>query len=313
MIASEKIALMIFLLLASAPYTLEIVLFLRYIKNKFKSKSAAKILISKPAVAVHIIAAAGIICFLYALLIEPYWLQVKNITIETEKISSTELRIVHISDLHCEEKIRNEKRLVEEINALRPDVIVFTGDSLNTPDALANFKKTMGELKAGIGKFAVQGNFDVWFWSDIELFGGTGFELLDKDTVKLEKNVERFYISGLSCKNPSDVKNLLADIPEDCFSIFLYHYPDLIEDLDNLNVDLYLCGHTHGGQVAIPFYGAIITFSKYGKKYESGMYKVGETILYVNRGIGMESSPAPKVRFFARPEITVIDIKPKTK
>ena len=110
-----------------------------------------------------------------------------------------------------------------------------------------------------------------------------------------------------------DVKNLLADIPADCFSIFLYHYPDLIEDLNNLNVDLYLCGHTHGGQVAIPFYGAIITFSKYGKKYESGMYKVGKTVLYVNRGIGLERSPAPQVRFFARPEITVIDIKPKTK
>jgi predicted MPP superfamily phosphohydrolase len=312
MIASEKIALILFLLLAGAPYVLEIVLLVRYMNNKFKSKNAAKILVSTPALAVHIIAAAGIICFLYALLIEPYRLQVKNITIETEKISSAEIRVVHISDLHCEEKIRNEKKLVEEINALRPDVIVFTGDSLNTPDALASFKKTMGDLKAGIGKFAVRGNFDVWNWRDMDLFGGTGFELLDEDTVKLEKNGESFYISGLSCRNPSDVKNLLADVPGDCFSIFLYHYPDLIEDLNNLNVDLYLCGHTHGGQVALPFYGAIITFSKYGKKYESGMYKVGKTILYVNRGIGMEKSPAPKVRFFARPEITVIDIKPKT-
>jgi len=313
MIASEKMALILFLLLAASPYVLEIVFLVRYINNKSKKKNAAKIFVSKPAFAIHTIAAAGIICFLYALLIEPYWLEVKNITIETEKISSAELRIVHISDLHCEEKIRNEKRLVEEINALRPDVIVFTGDSLNTSDALANFKKTMGDLKAGIGKFAVRGNFDVWNWRDLDLFGGTGFELLDEDTVKVEKNGESFYISGLSCKKPSEVKKVLADVPGDCFSIFLFHYPDLIKDIDNLNVDLYLCGHTHGGQVAIPFYGAIITFSKYGKKYESGMYKVGETILYVNRGIGMESSPAPKVRFFSRPEITVIDIKPKTK
>lgn len=313
MIISEIISLILFVLLAAAPYVLEIIFLVRFLNNKSKSKNAAKIFISKPAFAVHIIAAAGIICFLYALLIEPYWLQVKNITIETEKFSTTELRIVHISDLHCEQKIRNEKRLIEEINRLKPDVIVFTGDSLNTSAALPVFKQTLGDLKAGIGKFAVRGNFDIWHWQDIDLFSGTGFEPLDKDTVKLEKNGERFYISGLSCKYPSEVKNLLADIPRDCFSIFLYHYPDLIEDLNNLNVDLYLCGHTHGGQVAIPFYGAIITISKYGKKYESGMYKVGETVLYVNRGIGMEHSPAPKVRFFARPEITVIDIKPKTK
>jgi predicted MPP superfamily phosphohydrolase len=78
-----------------------------------------------------------------------------------------------------------------------------------------------------------------------------------------------------------------------------------------LNVDLYLCGHTHGGQVALPLYGALVTLSKFGKKYESGMYTVGDTILYVNRGIGMEGGLTPKVRFLARPEITVFDIVPK--
>jgi predicted MPP superfamily phosphohydrolase len=92
--------------------------------------------------------------------------------------------------------------------------------------------------------------------------------------------------------------------------VFLYHFSDLVESLKRVNVDLYLSGHTHGGQVALPFYGAIITLSKFGKKYESGMYRVGETILYVNRGIGLEPRPAPQIRFLARPEITVFDIGP---
>jgi hypothetical protein len=76
---------------------------------------------------------------------------------------------------------------------------------------------------------------------------------------------------------------------------------------------LYLCGHTHGGQVALPFYGAIITLTKYGKKYEAGMYEVGDSLLYVNRGLGLDSRWLPKVRFFARPEIAVFDILPKKK
>ena len=76
-------------------------------------------------------------------------------------------------------------------------------------------------------------------------------------------------------------------------------------------MDLYLCGHTHGGQVALPLYGALITLSKFGKKYESGMYESNGTILYVNRGLGLEPKPAPQVRFFARPEITVFDIVPE--
>jgi hypothetical protein len=84
-----------------------------------------------------------------------------------------------------------------------------------------------------------------------------------------------------------------------------------VEDLNGTNVDLYLAGHTHGGQIALPFYGAIITLSKFGKKYESGEYRVGNTILYVNRGLGLAGGFNPKMRFFARPEITVFDLKPK--
>jgi len=63
--------------------------------------------------------------------------------------------------------------------------------------------------------------------------------------------------------------------------------------------------------VRVPFYGALITFSRYDKKYEAGLYRVGATTMYVNRGIGMEGWRTPRVRFLARPEITVIDVTPK--
>jgi uncharacterized protein len=91
-------------------------------------------------------------------------------------------------------------------------------------------------------------------------------------------------------------------------NLFMYHYPDEIENVAGHRVDLYCAGHTHGGQIALPWYGALVTLSKFDKKYESGLYRVSDTFLYVNRGIGMEGGQAPRVRFCARPEVTVIDI-----
>jgi predicted MPP superfamily phosphohydrolase len=92
--------------------------------------------------------------------------------------------------------------------------------------------------------------------------------------------------------------------------MFLYHFPSEIVAVSHYPVDLMLSGHTHGGQVCLPFYGAVITHSKTSKRYERGLYKLDQTWLYVNRGIGMDGGATPRIRFLARPEVTVIDIKP---
>lgn len=310
MTAVEKLALILFLGIIAIVYTAETFLVLAFVFNKLRAKEAVKIFCSKPALAVHLLAIIGIICFAYGYFVEPYWIKIKTVQIQTPKLAKTALRLIQISDLHCDKKPRNEEKLVKLINEMKPDIIVFTGDSLNTGAALGRFKETMKNLNAGLAKFAVDGNIDIRYRSGLDLFGGTGFEVLDANTVALQKNGESFYISGASCKYPTVFGDVLKNVPEDRFSIFLYHYSDLIEDLQNLNVDLYLAGHTHGGQVALPLYGALITLSKFGKKYEAGLYTVGKTMLYVNRGIGTEGGFAPKVRFFARPEITVFDIKP---
>lgn len=86
-----------------------------------------------------------------------------------------------------------------------------------------------------------------------------------------------------------------------------YHTPDPVEALPP-GVDLYLAGHTHGGQVRLPFYGALITMSRFDKRYEMGRYEVNGTTLYVNRGIGSEGDGLGRARLLARPEITVIDL-----
>jgi len=308
---SEKTALLIFLLVVATIYLLEAAFLTFFAVARLKHKRRTRILLKKPILVLHFLALLGIICFLYGHFVELYRIQVTTIPIRTDKLSQTTFRIVHISDLHCDKKPRNEKRLIEMINHLQPDVIVFTGDALNTAAALPTFKETFKNLNASLAKLAVRGNFETDSRNNLDLYSGTGFELLNAKTVPITKNGQTIYISGLSCDNPSAFQTLLRPVPKEDFSVFLYHFSDLIESVGDLNLDLYLCGHTHGGQVALPLYGAVVTLSKSGKKYEAGMYTVGGTILYVNRGIGIEPLPAPQVRFCARPEITVFDIMPE--
>jgi predicted MPP superfamily phosphohydrolase len=304
----EKIGALIFLGTIAIIYGMEILFFLVYVMSKLRGKLKVNPFITKVAVLIHFIAAIGVVCFLYGYFVEPYWIEVKTVEIKTEKLRQTSFKIVHISDMHCDRKIRAEKRVVELVNSIRPDVIVFTGDTINTPVALRTFKDTMKRLEANIGKFAVRGNFDVWYWSDLDLFSDTGFTVLEQDVVTIKKNNEEIQVFGLSFGCTELYPKVLKSTSVERFNVLLYHYPDLIENLGDFSIDLYLAGHTHGGQVAIPLYGALVTLSKYGKKYESGKYIVGDTILYVNRGIGMEAGYIPRVRFWARPEITVFNI-----
>ena len=89
----------------------------------------------------------------------------------------------------------------------------------------------------------------------------------------------------------------------------LYHSPDLIREATRAGIDLYLCGHTHGGQIRFPFIGALVTASKFWKRYEMGHYVEGNTNLYVSRGIGMEGRGAPRARFLCPPEIELFELR----
>ena len=91
----------------------------------------------------------------------------------------------------------------------------------------------------------------------------------------------------------------------------LYHSPDLSPIAAQTGVDLQLSGHTHGGQVRIPLWGAIVTGSLYGKRFEMGLKHVGDMTLYITRGIGMEGAGAPRVRFLCPPEIILWEISGK--
>jgi len=94
----------------------------------------------------------------------------------------------------------------------------------------------------------------------------------------------------------------------DSFNILLYHAPDLAPNASTYSFDLQLSGHTHGGQVCLPLYGALYTGSLYKKAFEAGRYLVNGMTLYVTRGLGMEGAVAPRVRVLCHPELIVWDI-----
>jgi predicted MPP superfamily phosphohydrolase len=266
---------------------------------------------------------AIVLCFAYAMFIEPFWLDVTHIELHSKKIpaGSRGFRIAHISDLHSDPQARLEEKLQATIAAEKPDFIVFTGDCLNSEGGLANFKNFIAATSSIAPTFVVKGNWDAWYFRKLNAFENSGAVELNGKVHEFIENEIPISIAGFAVKPDREAepeggqialsKTLGEVSSKKTFSIFLYHYPDLIEEVSEHKVDLYLSGHTHGGQVRLPVYGAIVTLSKYGKKFESGLYRVRDTALYVNRGIGMEGGIAPRIRFLCRPELTIIDVLPE--
>jgi predicted MPP superfamily phosphohydrolase len=137
-----------------------------------------------------------------------------------------------------------------------------------------------------------------------------GIVVLEDQVVLVEAAGQRLWLLGLTCSRDlaadgARLRALLANIPEDAFRLLLYHTPDLMPQAADAGVDLYLAGHTHGGQWRVPGLGAILTSSHFWKRYEAGHRREQNTDLYVSRGLGMEGFGMPRARFFCPPEIVV--------
>jgi uncharacterized protein len=271
----------------------------------------------KPTAAL-VLACVGLVCAGYAYFVEPRWLSTSHVSITTSKLSpgTRPIRIAHISDIHSEAQPILEERLAGAIQEEKPDLIVFTGDAVNTPRGLPVFKTLMTRLAGIAPTYAVRGNWDTATFPGLDLYGGTGVHLLKAATVRVDVRGTPLWLAGIDLganrtkAGTIKMASLVRSVPSNEFLIFLYHSPDFMEKAVQNNVDLYCAGHTHGGQVALPFYGALVTASIYYKAYESGLHHVKNTYIYVNRGLGTTGGHMPRVRFWARPELTIIDVNP---
>ena len=261
------------------------------------------------------LAAIGILCILYGRLVEPRWLEVTTTRVPTARLPPGHrgVRVVHLSDVHSDPTPRLEERLPAVVASLHPDLIVFTGDAANSPAALPIFRALLGKLARIAPTFAVKGNWDAWYFRELDRFAGTGARELDGDHASLDVGGVTVHVAGAAFDHPELVDAAVRALPADGLAIVLYHapFPDLVAREHASRVDLFCAGHVHGGQVALPGYGALITFSRFGKRFERGLYPDADGFgfpLYVSRGIGMEGGIAPRVRFESRPEVAVIEM-----
>jgi predicted MPP superfamily phosphohydrolase len=258
-------------------------------------------------------------CEIDGLYIEPFKLQVTTLSLTAPiEFPENHLRIVQLSDLHVERKTKREIEVVEKVKDLKPDIIVLTGDYLNTSytnDSIArqDARQLLKQLHAPYGVYAVTAIGVDPPDAMREMFDDLDITVLQDEVQKVELGKGELYLVGISYierkRDRKTLTKLMDQLPDDAYTILLYHTPDIVEIAAKEKVDLYLAGHTHGGQIRLPLFGAIVTASVYWKKYEQGLYTINETKLYVSRGIGMEGKGAPRARFLCPPEIVAVDIK----
>ena len=252
--------------------------------------------------------------------IEPFRLGVTRIEVKTSKLPPGQrLRLVQISDLHVERITRRERELVVKVNALHADTILLTGDYLSfsyvgEARAMADARQILGGLMAKYNIYAVRGTHQVDSNAVLAaLLDGLAIRWLRNEHVVVSHGGSRVAFAGASCTRDRSidvpaVQRAMDGIPAGVFSVLAYHTPELVPEAAAAGVDLYLAGHTHGGQIRAPFYGALLTNSDAGKQYEMGRYDVHDLTLYVSRGIGMEGRGAPRARFLCPPEIVCVDV-----
>lgn len=256
----------------------------------------------------------------YGFWIEPHHLTLTQQTLQSPKLGFKKpLRVLHLADIHIERITARERAMLDMVKALAPDLILFSGDLLNlsyTQDALAqeHARSVLAELDAPLGVYAVSGSPAVDPPEVVsKLLEGMNIHWLRGGHALIQHEGKQIEIVGIDCTHKPFIDGplLLQSLNgtgRETFRIFLYHTPDLAPEAAQAGMDLQLSGHTHGGQVRIPFYGALYAASLYGKKFESGRRQVGDMTLYVSRGIGLEGGGAPRLRFNCAPEVILWEL-----
>ncbi len=231
------------------------------------------------------------------------------------------LRIAQISDVHIGHNLTTEqlRRFVQRVNELRPDIISITGDIADGPTAdLAAELPVLAELRARCGVFAILGNHDHYAGADrveAALRRYTPFTVLRDQMATVEIDGARLHVVGLDDlgrdwargvhRHPG-LTRLEPSLPAGDPILLLCHRPETFTHAAGLGIGLTLSGHTHGGQLAIPWFdGRRRGLARFITPYDQGLFERDGCYLYVNRGLGVTGQ---RIRLFAPREISVIEV-----
>jgi predicted MPP superfamily phosphohydrolase len=258
----------------------------------------------------------------YSTWIEPFRLGVTRQTLRTSKLDpdAPPLRLLHIGDIHVERITPRERHLQRLIDELQPDLIVFSGDFVNLsnthdPAAERAIREIIGQWSAPLGVYVVSGTPIVEPAERVEAFtqGLDNLRWLRNDWATVKTPGGPLHILGLSVTHDMATDRARLDeamqaAPPDGMTLLLFHPPDIAPEANAAGIDLYLCGHTHGGQIRLPIVGAFFSSSHLGQRFIMSRYELGTTTLYTSRGVGLEGLGAPRARFLCPPEIILWEI-----
>ncbi len=247
---------------------------------------------------------------IYSFLVEPRWLETTHVTIRSAKLK-VPVRIAVISDIQTEYPGPYEEEALREVQAQKPDLILWLGDYIQATGrsrytaACKAFNTMLHEvnLQAPLGVHAVRGNVDRtgimrWYFSGLDV---KSFERTRT------RDLGPLVLTGLSWED--SLNKRLSVPPHKKYHIVFGHHPNF--SLGKVHGDLLLAGHTHGGQVRLPYVGPVLTLSRVPRSWASGLTRLApDKTLIVSRGVGMERGNAPPMRFLCRPEIVIMDLVP---
>ena len=250
----------------------------------------------------------------YAVFIEPRALEIEERTLLFDELGEREVRIAHISDTQLIGLGPREKALVDAVNDFRPHMIIFSGDYIaGTQDeevAIEAMRWILSRLRSSHGMFGVNSDSDNERQRGL-MFEGMPFTYLLNKSVTLDVEGVRFRIGGLNHTLPRWSRMTRGSSPEEMF-IVTCHLPDHAEETGRQapDVDLYLCGHTHGGQVQVPFFGPPVTMSTVDRHIAAGgIFKTSTGMtMALSRGVGMEGDYAPRFRFNCPPHVFLLTL-----
>lgn len=224
-----------------------------------------------------------------------------------------QLSDIHYGDFMSAEYVRRYLRMCIEMN---PDLIVLTGDYQQYHRDLGRVAKLLAPIgewsqreRCGQGALAILGNHDTWSGSvDVtQALREAGIKVLSNEHVRFERDGQSLYVAGVAdpWAGRADLQRTLHGVPEGSCTILLAHVPDYIIEASLADVDLQLSGHIHAGQIKLPFLGALLSPSRYGRRYIQGFYKRDDTLMYVSSGLGGH----PPVRLWCKPEVALFRLR----
>jgi predicted MPP superfamily phosphohydrolase len=260
----------------------------------------------------------------YAVRVEPTWLEVNRHEVPIASLPPAfhGFTLVQMTDFHGSPRVTSEylDEAVDLAHRQNADVIVLTGDYIHKGSRhVDDVARSLGRLRAPLGVYAVLGNHDFSVRNALgmrryrelhrqvaDALSAQGIRVLRNEAVPFDRDNERLYLSGMEdlWSRECDPERSLAGIPHDVPRVVLAHNPLTVERLQGRRCDLMLSGHTHGGQVDVPGIGKF-TLGPGGRRFSAGMYRVGQTWLYVNKGIGH----GVPIRYRVRPEVAVFTLK----